>query len=54
MLSAGGPGAACGLTTSWGLGSATGGTCSTLVKGRGPGSELDTSCQEVIVLELQL
>ena len=43
MSSGGGPGAACGLTTSWGIDSATGGTCSTLVKGREPGSELDTS-----------
>ena len=43
MSSIGGPGAACGLTTSWGIDSATGGTCSTLVKGRGPKSELDTS-----------
>ena len=41
MLSAGGPGAACALTTSWGIDSATGGT--SLVKGRGPGSELATS-----------
>ena len=31
------------MTTSWGIDSATGGTCSTLVKGRGPGSELDIS-----------
>ena len=43
MSSGGGPGAACGLTTSWGIDSANGGTCSGLVKGRGPGSELDTS-----------
>ena len=43
MSSGGGPGAACGLATSWGIDSATGGTCSTLVRGRGPGSELDTS-----------
>ena len=38
-----GLGPACGLTTSWGIDSATGGTCSTLVKGRGPGWELDIS-----------
>ena len=43
MSSGGGPGAASGLTTSWGIDSATGGTCSTLVKGRGQGSELGTS-----------
>ena len=43
MLSAGGLGAASGLTTSWGIDSATGSTCSTLVKGSGPGSELDIS-----------
>ena len=43
MSSGGGPGAACGLTTSRGIDSANGGTCSALVKGRGPGSELDTS-----------
>ena len=43
MSSGGGPGAACGLTTSRGIDSANGGTCSALVKGRGPGTELDTS-----------
>jgi len=35
-MSAQGLGVVCGLTTSWHIDLATGGICSTLVKGRGP------------------
>ena len=43
MSSAWGFGVVCGFATSWGVDSATGGAWSTLVKGRGPGSELHIS-----------